>query len=309
MGQLSKINIKVYLGVPTSETTANAGYVAPERLREIVDTIRCVYSSFGGVTMWDMSQSYENIDEVATVPPGIIVVFEPAPIPSPDSLASTPPYSSLSLPPQPSTLPTSSPPLSESSPLSPSPLPPPAEVPPSQIAPKSPPPHAESCWDFQSCAPGTYCTSHGCDFINALVRDCHEIEQASITGPAGRKNNLSNQNHSIPEVLSNKTADGATNINDEYEPFFIDFTQLDASREVVGTTVPRMMRTTPRFLGLTCGFEQIETPFRLFWWVSFYVNPGQVVRLTSRGIIHQRGLEVFVANDPNQEAEHSFGGS
>ncbi|KAG0018284.1 hypothetical protein BGZ80_007358 [Entomortierella chlamydospora] len=260
--------------------------------------------------MWDMSQSYENIDEVgidystaasqATVPPGIIVVFEPAPIPSPDSLASTPPYSSLSLPPQPSTLPTSSPPLSESSPLSPSPLPPPAEVPPSQIAPKSPPPHAESMC-LQSKLPR--------DRAGQYYWACWVHEDTDETSHRPRKNNLSNQNHSIPEVLSNKTADGATNINDEYEPFFIDFTQLDASREVVGTTVPRMMRTTPRFLGLTCGFEQIETPFRLFWWVSFYVNPGQVVRLTSRGIIHQRGLEVFVANDPNQEAEHSFGGS
>ncbi|OAQ36657.1 glycoside hydrolase family 18 protein, partial [Linnemannia elongata AG-77] len=53
-------NVKVYLGVPASRTAANAGYVSIERLEEIMDSVRCKYSSFGGVMMWDISQSYGN---------------------------------------------------------------------------------------------------------------------------------------------------------------------------------------------------------------------------------------------------------
>ncbi|ORZ05904.1 glycoside hydrolase superfamily, partial [Lobosporangium transversale] len=53
-------NVKIYFGVPASNTAANAGYVAPERLGEIIDTLRCKYSSFGGVMIWDVSQSYRN---------------------------------------------------------------------------------------------------------------------------------------------------------------------------------------------------------------------------------------------------------
>ncbi|KAF9976448.1 Chitinase 1 [Actinomortierella ambigua] len=55
-------NVKVYLGVPASRTAANAGYVEPARLREIVRQLRCAYSSFGGVMTWDISQAYGNFD-------------------------------------------------------------------------------------------------------------------------------------------------------------------------------------------------------------------------------------------------------
>ncbi|KAF9561291.1 Chitinase 1 [Mortierella alpina] len=58
--------VKIYLGVPASRTAANAGYVAPERLREILDAVRCRYSSFGGVMMWDVSQAYNNLDSSGT---------------------------------------------------------------------------------------------------------------------------------------------------------------------------------------------------------------------------------------------------
>ncbi|KAF9282661.1 Chitinase 1 [Mortierella alpina] len=58
--------VKIYLGVPASRTAANAGYVAPEKLREIMDAVRCKYSSFGGVMMWDVSQAYSNLDTSGT---------------------------------------------------------------------------------------------------------------------------------------------------------------------------------------------------------------------------------------------------
>ncbi|GJJ75497.1 hypothetical protein EMPS_07855 [Entomortierella parvispora] len=57
-------NVKVFLGVPASVTAANAGYVTIDRLREIMDAVRCKYSSFGGIMMWDLSQAYGNMDSV-----------------------------------------------------------------------------------------------------------------------------------------------------------------------------------------------------------------------------------------------------
>lgn len=59
-------NVKVYLGIPASQTAANAGYVTIDRLRQIIDDVRCKYSSFGGVMMWDTSQAYRNFDSTGT---------------------------------------------------------------------------------------------------------------------------------------------------------------------------------------------------------------------------------------------------
>ncbi|KAG0234349.1 Chitinase 1 [Actinomortierella wolfii] len=56
-------NVKLFLGVPASRTAANAGYVGPARLREIVQQLRCKYSTFGGVMSWDISQAYGNFEE------------------------------------------------------------------------------------------------------------------------------------------------------------------------------------------------------------------------------------------------------
>ncbi|KAF9354064.1 Chitinase 1 [Mortierella sp. AD094] len=394
-------NVKIYLGVPASKTATNAGYVTPERLREIVDTIRCRYSSFGGVMLWDMSQLYGSIDEVGTdystataqglkrskqvvcggqdqnttlssstapVPPGATTISKPVPISSPNSLPHTPSSSlslqssssSLSLPPsssplslpqQPPPSPPSPPPSSEPSPLPPLPPPTPTEAPPSQLAPESPPLQAESMcpieggefqapwpsanyicdgykfaiclygrWIFQSCAPGTYCTPHGCDFIDGPVKSCREIEQASNTGPAGSMRiqmsqaidpqekpfeSKSQYPFIIPEVLNDKIIDGGTDINDEYEPFLIDFIQLDASREFVSTAIKNDENNATAFRTQVRIRTNGDAISRL-WWVSFYVKPGQVVHLTSRGTVHQRGLEVFVASDPSQEAEYSM---
>ncbi|KAG0210828.1 hypothetical protein BGX31_001806 [Mortierella sp. GBA43] len=41
---------------------ANAGYVTAEKLGKIADELRCAYSSFGGIMMWDTSQAYGNFE-------------------------------------------------------------------------------------------------------------------------------------------------------------------------------------------------------------------------------------------------------
>lgn len=55
-------NVKVLLGVPGSNTAAGSGYVAYDALEPIVQELYSTYSSFGGVTLWDASASYENKD-------------------------------------------------------------------------------------------------------------------------------------------------------------------------------------------------------------------------------------------------------
>ncbi|KAI8351239.1 glycoside hydrolase superfamily, partial [Mortierella sp. GBAus27b] len=55
-------DVRIYLGVPASRTAANAGYVTAEKLGKIADELRCAYSSFGGIMMWDTSQAYGNFE-------------------------------------------------------------------------------------------------------------------------------------------------------------------------------------------------------------------------------------------------------
>ncbi|KAK3832380.1 MAG: glycoside hydrolase superfamily [Linnemannia gamsii] len=158
-------NVKVYLGVPASRTAANAGYVGVERLQEIMDTVRCKYSSFGGVMMWDMSQSYGNLESgteysVAAAkslkrPRNLVcgdsepaVVPAPAPVPPPAPAPPpvvAPPPASVSPPQAPTPPPVVTPPPAPvplpQAPTPPPPVvaPPPAPVPPLQ-APAPPPP-------------------------------------------------------------------------------------------------------------------------------------------------------------------------
>ncbi|KAG0297442.1 Chitinase 1 [Linnemannia gamsii] len=116
-------DVKVYLGVPASRTAANAGYVGIERLQEIMDSVRCKYSSFGGVMMWDISQSYGNLEpgteyNVAAAkslkrPRNVVCGSDspaeaPAPVPVPSSTPAPPP-------------PVPAPPPSEPAPPAPSP--------------------------------------------------------------------------------------------------------------------------------------------------------------------------------------------
>ncbi|KAI9318454.1 glycoside hydrolase superfamily [Dichotomocladium elegans] len=53
-------NVKVYLGIPGSPTAAGSGYVHFNNLVPIVNSVMSTYSSFGGIAMWDASQSYGN---------------------------------------------------------------------------------------------------------------------------------------------------------------------------------------------------------------------------------------------------------
>ncbi|KAJ1661115.1 Chitinase 2 [Dispira simplex] len=53
-------DVKIYLGVPGAKSAASSGYIGVDRLREISQKVQQTYSSFGGVMMWDASQSYNN---------------------------------------------------------------------------------------------------------------------------------------------------------------------------------------------------------------------------------------------------------
>ncbi|KAL1924365.1 uncharacterized protein VTP21DRAFT_7400 [Calcarisporiella thermophila] len=55
-------NVKLYIGVPASTTAAGSGYVRLSDLQNTVNSVRSKYASFGGVMMWDASQSYNNKD-------------------------------------------------------------------------------------------------------------------------------------------------------------------------------------------------------------------------------------------------------
>ncbi|KAI9490713.1 glycoside hydrolase superfamily, partial [Zychaea mexicana] len=52
-------NVKVLLGIPGSPTAAGSGYQTIDQLVPILQKIS-QYSSFGGVSVWDASQSYSN---------------------------------------------------------------------------------------------------------------------------------------------------------------------------------------------------------------------------------------------------------
>jgi hypothetical protein len=55
-------NVKILLGVPGSNAAAGSGYVSYGALEPIIQELYSTYSSFGGVTLWDASASYENKD-------------------------------------------------------------------------------------------------------------------------------------------------------------------------------------------------------------------------------------------------------
>ena len=52
-------NVKVFLGIPGSPQAAGSGYMGVDQLQPILKKIS-QYSSFGGVSIWDASQSYGN---------------------------------------------------------------------------------------------------------------------------------------------------------------------------------------------------------------------------------------------------------
>ncbi|KAI9275856.1 glycoside hydrolase superfamily [Phascolomyces articulosus] len=56
-------NVKVFLGLPGSPQAAGSGYQSMDQLQPILSKIS-QYSSFGGVSIWDASQSYDN-DQVS----------------------------------------------------------------------------------------------------------------------------------------------------------------------------------------------------------------------------------------------------
>ncbi|KAI8393744.1 glycoside hydrolase superfamily [Radiomyces spectabilis] len=55
-------DVKVFIGIPGSSSAAGSGYVAFEQLKDIVKSVASTYSSYGGVSIWDASQSYGNTE-------------------------------------------------------------------------------------------------------------------------------------------------------------------------------------------------------------------------------------------------------
>ncbi|KAF8947133.1 Chitinase 1 [Haplosporangium gracile] len=232
-------DVKIYLGVPASRTAANAGYVSIKRLEEIMDSVRCNYTSFGGVMMWDMSQSYGNLEpgteysaaaakslkrprqlvcsrnepaEVpalapvsspAHAPPPPVPAQAPAPAPAPAPSEAVSP-APVTTPSEAALLPVASSPTASVSTTS-KPARSPAPPTPASSVPNSPVDDKESSecpvkgaactprsngafvcdgfnyatclygnWNLQPCAPGTYCTPRGCDFIQGPVKTCSE---------------------------------------------------------------------------------------------------------------------------------------
>ncbi|KAJ1734691.1 Chitinase 2 [Coemansia biformis] len=53
-------DVRVFLGVPGSRSAASSGHVPPEKLKEIINTTRSMFDSFGGVMVWDASQAETN---------------------------------------------------------------------------------------------------------------------------------------------------------------------------------------------------------------------------------------------------------
>ncbi|KAF9129255.1 Chitinase 1 [Mortierella sp. 14UC] len=210
-------NVKVYLGVPASRTAANAGYVAIERLQEIMDTVRCKYSSFGGAGTECSIAAAKSLkrprdlvcggsDPARAPVPAPIPPPPPAPAPPP-AVPAPPPV--MAPPPVPVPPPSASPQLLNQLRLrSPVPGPPPVPAP-APTVPNTPADNTEpsqcpvkgaactapsngaflcdgyefaTClygqWILQACAPGTYCISRGCDFVKGPVLGCLDAEKA-----------------------------------------------------------------------------------------------------------------------------------
>ncbi|KAF5092716.1 hypothetical protein D0Z03_002727 [Geotrichum reessii] len=53
-------NVKIFLGIPASSTSASSGYSSPDSVKNIVSQIQGD-SCFGGIMMWDASQAFSNM--------------------------------------------------------------------------------------------------------------------------------------------------------------------------------------------------------------------------------------------------------
>lgn len=53
-------NVKIFLGIPASTTSASSGYSTPAKIQDIVSTVQGD-SCFGGIMMWDASQAFSNV--------------------------------------------------------------------------------------------------------------------------------------------------------------------------------------------------------------------------------------------------------
>ena len=58
-------NVKVYIGAP-ADATAGGGYVPLATLKNIAQTTRKSFPSFGGVMLWDASQAWGGLSNPNT---------------------------------------------------------------------------------------------------------------------------------------------------------------------------------------------------------------------------------------------------
>ncbi|KAG0277260.1 Chitinase 1 [Linnemannia exigua] len=296
-------DVKVYLGVPASRTAANAGYVSVERLQEIMDSVRCKYSSFGGVMMWDMSQSYGNLESGTEY-----------------SVAAA---KSL-------------------------------KRPRNMVC-------GDSHWILQACAPGTYCTTRGCDFIKGPVLSCLEAEKVEkeervmknqlrdaidlmwgvfdhvndptwdsypeieedmdedddmpVASDDDSHNDASPQHllqqqqkpFAIPEGVADVEAKTRVAM-DTSDDYLIDFIELETGQDFVSfafdptETEAANSKTFRTQVRIRTNNDAINP----LWRVSFFVKRGETIKSVSRGTFVQNESRVVITSKPKEEAHKSM---
>ncbi|KAK3809941.1 MAG: glycoside hydrolase superfamily [Benniella sp.] len=351
-------NVKIYLGIPASRTAANAGYVTTEKLAEIANGLRCKYSLFGGVMMWDTSQAYGNFEyegipySVAIArnlkrprsivcgeetseeaPVGDLPVLEPV-IPATTSIADSrvPTTSTTTLETlessttsTTSTMPTTTPTLDHGGPQS------------SQIASSPTLAPVLICdgykfavcrhgrWMLRSCAPGTYCTPHGCDFVQGPVRTCLELEQETNSHSRAMGQQIrqmvdrmwSTFGASLDSTLASYL--GVDPSASHQEPTDAHGKQVSPSDHQHPFIVPGESDKTDNNEDndLDGDFDPYQLEPYLIDFFRLDTNPGTGIVTTNRGVhgpesfrtqgsLDQQGLWVTVKSDPRKEAEQSM---
>ncbi|KAK7690719.1 hypothetical protein QCA50_005818 [Cerrena zonata] len=120
-------NVKIYIGAPAAPSAAGSGYVDVATFTNIIQQTRSMFSSFGGVMMWDASQAFANNRYDAAIK-NVLRNGTAAPAPPPTSAPPTTSVPPTSVPPT-SVPPTSVPPTSVPTTPPTSAPPPPTTVP------------------------------------------------------------------------------------------------------------------------------------------------------------------------------------
>ncbi|KAG0205411.1 Chitinase 1 [Mortierella sp. GBA30] len=269
--------VRVYLGVPASQRAANAGYVTSERLREIMIAVRCKYSSFGGIMMWDVSQAYGNYDSSGSQ-------YSIAAARHLKRSRSEVCYWTIRQCAS-GTYCTSRGCDFINGPV-------------------------KSCRELEQETRSTGATSQqmnsAVDRMWGAFGNGLDSTWLSFLGTGDGHAPDVHAQHAFETPLAIDNA-GITlsGLSDESEPFLIDFVELDARKEFVG------FELDPNDLNTTAWRTQVRIrtngeAISPLWRVSFNVEPGEVIYKTSRGSFIQDDLRVTVTSNPRQEAERNM---